>query len=270
MPHHIQLINDTIVSVGKQYADYTPHEHNVRDAMFILTCALPMLASGVVLLARDGWWKAHARLSIQTVAAAWLVSITAFGIMIYLQHGVTNRSTFILAVFHEQIEVLLDCVLLGFSARKSFAYTWGFGVVLLTAVLVVPSMADVFMTAAIIGGGNDALIVLLFLYGKQYWFALASFGHLASAIMVFTEVIRNIGVVPYNAIIFLSVWMHAGFTVVGIMQTQERHHEYKGALSNPLESVHFNKRTLLQLAAVALTGSIGVTLFLAYILPVLP
>lgn len=63
----------------------------------------------------------------------------------------------------------------------------------------------------------------MFLYGKQYWFALAAFGHLvcgivghlrgshldiaqASAIMVFAEAVRNIGVVPYNVIIFLSVW----------------------------------------------------------------
>lgn len=101
MAPRMYLVNDTIVAVGKQYADYTPHEHHVRDAMFMLTCAAPLLGSGLVLLARDGWWKAHARLSIQTVAAAWLASITAFGIAIYSQHGVTTRSTFILAVIHE-------------------------------------------------------------------------------------------------------------------------------------------------------------------------
>lgn len=101
MSPRIRLVNDTIVSVGREYAEYTPHEHNVRDAMFLLTCALPMLGAGLVLLARDGWWKAHARLSIQTVAAAWLASITAFGVMIYNQHGITTRSTFILAVMHE-------------------------------------------------------------------------------------------------------------------------------------------------------------------------
>jgi hypothetical protein len=97
----IQLINDTIVAVGKQYADYSAHEHSVRDAMFVLTCVLPMLGMGLVLLTRDGWWKQHQRLSLQTVGAAWLGSITIFGIMIYCQHGITTRTTFILAVFHE-------------------------------------------------------------------------------------------------------------------------------------------------------------------------
>ncbi|KZV88171.1 hypothetical protein EXIGLDRAFT_839438 [Exidia glandulosa HHB12029] len=269
MSTRMQLVNDTIVAVGKPFEEYTPREHHVRDAMFILTCALPLLGTGLVLLARDGWWKAHARLSIQTVGAAWLASITAFGIMIYAQHCITTRSTFILAVFHEQVEVLLDCVLLGLSARRSFAYTWGFGFVLLLAVLVIPTMSTVFMTAAIIGGGNDALIVLLFLYGKQYWFALGALGHLASAILVFTEVIRNIGVVPYNALIFISVWIHAGCTVMGIWQLQDKYHEYEGALVNPLGEVKFSKRTLLYLSIFAITGSTGVTLFLAYILPAL-
>lgn len=67
----------------------------------------------------------------------------------------------------------------------------------------------------------------MFLYGKQYWFALAALGHLvrgtvwplrgshlgiaqASAIMVFAEAVRNIGVVPYNVVIFLSVWCVRG------------------------------------------------------------
>jgi hypothetical protein len=97
----IQLIDDAIVSFGKQFNEYNAHEHAVRDAMFILTCVLPMLGAGLVLLTRDGWWKQQQRLSIQTVGAAWLASITAFGVIIYLQHGVTTRGTFIAAVFHE-------------------------------------------------------------------------------------------------------------------------------------------------------------------------
>ena len=263
----IQLINDAIVSLGKQYADYDAHEHAVRDAMFVMTCVLPILGTGIVLLTRDGWWKQHQRLSIQTVSAAWLFSITIFGIIIYLQHGVTTRTTFIFAVFHEQVEVLLDCVLLGFTARRAFTYTWLFGLVMLFAVLVVPTMSQVFIVAAIIGGGNDALIALLFLYGKQWWFAFAALGHLASAIMVFTEVIRNIGVVPYNAIIFLTVCAHTGFTVIGIMQASDRFLEYHGKLMNPLEHVSFKPSTLLKLVILALIGSVGVTLYLAFILP---
>lgn len=56
---------------------------------------------------------------------------------------------------------------------------------------------------------------------------------------------------------------------MGILQIQEKYHEYDGALVSPLNEAKFSKRTLLGLAAFALTGSVSVTLFLAYVLPVL-
>ena len=158
-------------------------------------------------------------------------------------------------------------MLLGYTARRAFTYTWIFGLVMLFAVLVIPTLSQVFIVAAIIGGGNDALIGLLFLYGKQYWFGFAALGHLASAILVFTQVIRNIGVVPYNALICVSVFAHVGLTVLGIMRTEERFHEYKGPLANPLEATYFRRGVLVRLAIVALIGSTGVTLFLAFVLP---
>ncbi|KZV88166.1 hypothetical protein EXIGLDRAFT_722940 [Exidia glandulosa HHB12029] len=250
-----------------------------------MTCALPMFGAGLVLLARDGWWKRHARLSIQTVVAAWLASITAFGIMIYFQHGATTRSTFVLAVMHEQIELLLDCVLFGLPARHCFAITWLFGAVMILAVLTVPSMSTVFMLSSIIGGGNDGLMVLLFFYGKQYWFAFAAFGHVVSAVMVFTEVIKNIGVVTYNAIIFISLCIHVGGTVMGIMQLASSsgsdsgsyeqlpspHHDdaenANHGIPNPLASTAWTREVLQKLVCLALFGSTGVTVYLAFILP---
>lgn len=285
----LQVVNDTIVAVGKPFTAYSPHEHHVRDAMFIITCFFPMLGAGLILLARDGWWIRRARLSAQTVLAAWLISITAFGIVIYLQHGMTTRGTFVLAIMHEQIELLLDCVLLGCGARRSFATTWIFGVVMLTAVLALPSMSSVFMFAAIIGGGNDAFMVLLFWYGKQYWFAVAALGHLISAIMVFTEVIGNIGVVTYNVMIFLSIAFHVGATVFGVMELDQSgkqnndeesahslhdfisahhtHHAAEGGMPNPLAAVSITNTKIITLAILGLLGSTGVTLFLAFVLP---
>lgn len=125
--------------------------------------------------------------------------------------------------------------------------------------------------------------------------------------MVFTEVIRNIGVVPYNAVIFLSLWyarlpfrsrclsqcfccsVHVGATVIGIMQLEEPQREdgavhlddYEGGspvsapsgapsdgpMRNPLASTTFSKRTLLKLVGLGLLGSTGVTLYLAFVLP---
>lgn len=97
----LQVVNDTLVAVGKPFSEFTPRELNVREAMLILTCALPMLGTGLILLARDGWWKQHQRLSIQTVSAAWLGSVAIVGVVTYFQRGVTTRGTFVLAVLHE-------------------------------------------------------------------------------------------------------------------------------------------------------------------------
>jgi len=97
----IHVVNDTIIAVGKQYAQYSPHDIAVRDAMFVLTLTLPTLGALLVLLQRGGWWKQDQRLSFQTVSTAWLVSITVVGIVLYLQHGITTRTTFIVAALHE-------------------------------------------------------------------------------------------------------------------------------------------------------------------------
>lgn len=96
----LRIINDTIIASGKQYEDFTPRELNVGAAMFILLWVLPTLGSVLILLARNGWWKQHQRLSIQTVMAAWLISIEVVGIVNYLQHGKTTRSMFIFATLH--------------------------------------------------------------------------------------------------------------------------------------------------------------------------
>lgn len=58
-----------------------------------------------------------------------------------------------------QIEVVLDCVLLGLGAHKAFAYAWIQGLVLLLSALLLPSIQGVFAISTIIGGGNDAFFV---------------------------------------------------------------------------------------------------------------
>lgn len=107
----LQVVNDTIVAAGKPFDEYTPHELRVREAMFVLTCLLPLFGAGGILLLRDGWWKAHQRFSLQSVAAAWLASVTAVGIVAYFQHGVTPRMTFVLAIVHEYAHFSVCCTL---------------------------------------------------------------------------------------------------------------------------------------------------------------
>lgn len=60
---------------------------------------------------------------------------------------------------------------------------------------------------------------------------------------------------------------HVGFLAWGIWTLEERHHEYKGPMANPLDGVHFSKRTLVGLGAAALASSVVVTLYLAYVFP---
>lgn len=263
-PGGLTIVNDTIIASGPPYSAYTPRDLRVGDAGFVLVCALPPLGAFLVLLARDGWWKKGQRLSIQTVAAVWLLSIGGVGFASAFLHGATPRAMFVYASLHAQVEVVLDAVLLGLSARTAFALAWAQGLVLFLATLALPSPQGVFVVSSIIGGGNDAFFFLLYLYGKQYLFALGVFGHLLSGGAVFGAFIHNIGAVPYNALLFVGLWLNVGFTVAGIVQNEAKHHEFEGAMVNPLDGVRFSKRTLLILAGVALTSSVVVTLLLVY------
>jgi len=172
-----------------------------------------------------------------------------------------------LAILHEEIEVVLDCVLLGLSTRTTFAVTWIFSIVLFSVTLLAPSMSTVFMTSSVIGGGNDFLIFLLLLHGRQYWLALGALGHVFSAVVVFTEVIKNFGVIPYNFLIFLGLSAHVGFTVMGILSQTEKLDSYDEPSGNPLAGVKFTVRTFLTLVGYSLVGSTIITLVLSYVAP---
>ena len=58
-----------------------------------------------------------------------------------------------------QVEVLMNCLLLKFTVRKSLilAGLWGF--VLFTATLALPSISLVFIATSVLGGANDFVVV---------------------------------------------------------------------------------------------------------------
>lgn len=118
----IHIVNDTIVPLGKQPVDFSPHEIAVADAMFLLTLVLPALGASLVLLARDGWWRQNQRLSFQTVAAIWLVSNIFVGVNVRAQHGVTTRTTFVLAAFHECVCIVSAGRIAHFIPGKSSTF----------------------------------------------------------------------------------------------------------------------------------------------------
>jgi len=169
---------------------------------------------------------------------------------------------------YRQIEYLLLCVLLGFTGQRAFTMAWVFGLVTLGSILLWPSTSFTYMITAIIGGAGDGMIPLLLLYGKQWWLAAAGIFHILSAVTVFAGIVRNIGIVPYNNIIFLSVWGHVGFLLIGIMELSKKYHEHGGVFPNPMEGVTFKKHILIKIALVSFASSTIATLAFAYILPV--
>ncbi|EJD50164.1 hypothetical protein AURDEDRAFT_112293 [Auricularia subglabra TFB-10046 SS5] len=161
------------------------------------------------------------------LVALWFVSIAVFGTLVYLQSGHTTRGTFVLAVAHNQIEVLLNCLLLNLSYRRSLCASIIYGFIMYPIVLFAPSMAIVFIGAAVVGGANDFLIVCLLSYGRQWVLAAGALAHVFSAVSVFTCTIDNFGVLPYNFSIFLGIWTHIGLTLAGILYARELHRMFE-------------------------------------------
>lgn len=58
--------------------------------------------------------------------------------------------------------------------------------------------------------------------------------------------------------------MNVGFTVMGIVHNEKRHHEHQGPMTNPLDGVRFSKRVLLLLGGGALASSVIISLLLIY------
>ncbi|KZV88164.1 hypothetical protein EXIGLDRAFT_839431 [Exidia glandulosa HHB12029] len=257
MPLHtlIKIIDDTIQSTGTPYDALTPFEQHTREAMLAITVLAPLTGAFIAAAfapraKRDQphgcpdferqmrmreelshfdrhkemeRMHLHKPLRFNRLVAYWFISIGIFGSVVYLQSGRTTRTTFVLAVFHNQVEVLLNCLLLKRSYQNSIAAAFVYGFIMYPIVLFASSMAWVFIGAAIVGGANDFLIVCILLYGRQWLLAAGALAHVFSAVAVFTCTIDNFGVLPYNLCIFLGLWIHIALTVTGILYAGELH-----------------------------------------------
>ncbi|KAH7102475.1 hypothetical protein BKA62DRAFT_769636 [Auriculariales sp. MPI-PUGE-AT-0066] len=264
----IKIIDDCIQAEGIPYDQLTPREKHTREAMFSLTVLAPLTGAALAFFfapassnpSRSRWKDfcpdAEHELRDQNISkgamerqrlrnlvryyiliAWWFISVAVFGTLVYYQAGRTTRATFVLAVFHNQIEVLLNGLLLGFSRETCIAAALVYGLIMYPIVLIASSIAYVFIGAAIVGGANDMLIVCLLLYGKQWFLAAGAIGHVFSAVAVFTQAVDNIGVIPYNLCIFLGLWSHIGFTLVALLYAQRLHraHEKLGGIDLSIE-----------------------------------
>jgi len=230
----IKIIDDTIVSGGESYSRLSPREVHTREAMFAVTVLAPLAGAVMSLFFMPNPTlhvvspkrKQHDRdyLSFRGLTTWWFLSIGLFGTLVYFQQGYTDRFTFVVASFHNMIEVLITSHLLHIPYKPAMLITICYGFIMLPIVLFAPTMGYVFVVAAVVGGGIDFLMVLLLLWAKQWVFFIGALGHVWSAVSVFADCIDNFGVLPYNLAIFFGIWSHIGFTLIGILYARELHH----------------------------------------------
>ncbi|KAJ7926900.1 hypothetical protein B0H13DRAFT_2313151 [Mycena leptocephala] len=218
MAPSFQVIDDNIVPHGGSYDAITPREHTVRNAMLVMTIASPFFGGFIVWLFSGKGWSYKSTWSYPRLAILWFWSVGIFGTLVFYQRGMTNRTTFMFAILHTQIEILMNALLLKVTVRNSLVLAGLWGLVLFTATLALPNISLVFMAASVFGGANDLVVVLLLGYGKKWLYALGALFHVSSAVLVFVNSAIFVDVVSYNTLTFISLWLHIGFTAAAILR----------------------------------------------------
>jgi len=274
--HHLKVVNDTIWATGTDAEGYTHREVNVRNAMFILTVIMPLVAAVIAFFGVPNWHKRSSLFSFHKIVSLWLFSVGFVGVALYNLPGQAPRILFIWAILHGQIEVVLNMLLLGFNGHQALAATWTFGLVQYGLTLSVKYPLTVFTAAAIIGGTNDLLIFEALLYGKQYGLAAGAFCHIIGAVIVFVGIGVNIGVIPWNVITFLSLWGHIFFmlryiltapTLIKDPRSEHDELEHEDPPNNPLHNVTFTPSLIGAFIAFGLVNSTVITVLIAWVLP---
>jgi len=274
--HRLRVVNDTIWATGTGVDEYSHREVNVRNAMFILTCIMPLIAAAFAFFGSPNWARRNSLFSFSKIVSLWFFSIGFVGVALYYLPGEAPRILFIWAIMHGQIEVVLNMLLLGFNGYQALAATWTFGLVQYGLTLSVKFPLTVFSIAAIVGGANDLLILEALAYGRQWGLAAGALCHVISAVTVFIGIGVNIGVVPWNVITFFSLWGHMFFMLRYILtaptraKDQQSEHdevEFEDPPNNPLAHVTFTPTLIGAFIAFGVVNSTLVTVLIAYVLP---
>ncbi|KAG8981564.1 hypothetical protein FRB94_009458 [Tulasnella sp. JGI-2019a] len=147
-----KVVNDTMWAAGPGIDDYTHREINVRNAMFVLTCIMPVVAAAFAFFGVPHLSQRFSLFSFSKIASLWFLSIGAFAITIYYLPGQAPRILFIAAIIHGQVEVILLMLLLGFKSHQALAASWIFGLVQSGVTLSIESPLTVFTIVSIAGG----------------------------------------------------------------------------------------------------------------------
>ncbi|KAF8212862.1 hypothetical protein K438DRAFT_1957448 [Mycena galopus ATCC 62051] len=221
MPPSFQVIDDNVIPHGGSYDTITPREHTVRNAMLVMTVAAPILGSFIILLFSRKGWSYRSYWSYPRLAILWFWSVAIFGTLVFYQRGMTNRTTFMFAILHTQVEVLMNGLLLNFTVRNSLVMAGLWGFVLFTATLALPNISLVFIASSVLGGANDFVVVLLLAYGKKWLYAAGALFHVITAVLVFLDSAIFLDVVVYNTSIFISLWLYIVFTTAAVLRNSQ-------------------------------------------------
>ncbi|KAJ7196300.1 hypothetical protein GGX14DRAFT_700603 [Mycena pura] len=283
MPPSFQVIDDNVVPHGGSYDTITPREHTVRNAMLVMTIAAPIVGSFIIWVFSCKGWSYRRLWAYPRLAILWFWSVAVFGTLVFYQRGMTNRTTFMFAILHTQVEVLINGLLLKFTVRKSLilAGLWGF--VFFTATLALPSISLVFIATSVLGGANDFVVVLLLAYGKKWLYALGALFHVITAVWVFVDAAIFVDVVVYNTLIFMALWLYVAVTTDAILRDSgipdrgfdqlppmDHHGEAEGHstsdeltnIQNPMHDVKVPTWALCAIIVISLLGSSFITVLI--------
>ncbi|KAJ7904833.1 hypothetical protein B0H13DRAFT_2024762 [Mycena leptocephala] len=282
MPPSFQVIGDNVVPHGGSYDTITPREHTVRNAMLVMTVAAPILGSFAIWLFSRKGWSYTSSWSYPRLAILWFWSVAIFGTLVFYQRGMTNRTTFMFAILHTQVEVLMNGLLLNLNVRRALllAGLWGF--ILFTATLALPNISLVFIVSSVLGGANDFVVVLLLAYGKKWLYAAGALFHVISAVWVFADSAIFLDVVLYNTLIFIFLWLYIAFTTAAIVRDAQipgrgfvrlslplvEHHDDSTSnddrlnVQNPMHDVNVPPCVLGAIIAISLLGSSVITVLI--------
>ncbi|KAJ7898334.1 hypothetical protein B0H14DRAFT_3424708 [Mycena olivaceomarginata] len=283
MPPSFQVIDDNVVPHGGSYDTITPQEHTVRNAMLVMTVAAPILGSFIIYLFSGKGWPYRSSWSYPRLEILWFWSVAIFGTLVFYQRGMTNRTTFMFAILHTQVEVLMNGLLLNFNVRNSLVLAGLWGLVLFTATLALPNISLVFIASSVLGGANDFVVVLLLAYGKKWLYAAGALFHVISAVWVFVDSAIFLNVVLYNTSMFISLLYIMLTTAAILRDTQiadtgfvqlplvDHHSEAEGHsisdgqltnVQNPMHDVKVPTWALYAIIVISLLGSSFITVLI--------
>ncbi|KDQ11589.1 hypothetical protein BOTBODRAFT_35254 [Botryobasidium botryosum FD-172 SS1] len=262
-------LNDTIYPSGPPLAPLTPRETHTRNATIILTFGGPIVAAVISLLSANRWWTYRRLWSFSSVSALWFVTIAVWNMTLYVKGGETDRTALIVAGIYGQVEALISCLLLDLPAPASFALVWLWGMIEFGLVMLLSNIKDAYVATSSLVMTNALVVACLFFYGKQAGYCLAMITRILGILNIFTGMVYNIGVIPYNAINFFTLGFQIALIIGGILNSNVIHLDPEQGPIEEQQILHPLQTTAVPLSAFlgffvcSLAASIVVSLSLA-------